>query len=75
MTNASLGDDFSAANAELDATKRLKLAQAIDKKLVSLVTTIPIYPETFVFGVKKGLVNYGPTQFETVFWQNVGFVK
>ena len=75
VTSASLGDDFSAANAELDATKRLKLAQAIDKKLLGLVTTIPLYPETFVFGVKKGLVNYGPTQFETVFWQNVGFVK
>ncbi|MDQ1598186.1 MAG: glutathione transport system substrate-binding protein [Microbacteriaceae bacterium] len=75
VTDKSLGKDFAGANGELDPAKRLKLAQAIDKKLVALVTTIPLFPETFVFGVKKGLVNYGPTQFQTVFWQNVGFTK
>lgn len=75
VTNTSLGTDFSAANAQLDPAKRLELAEAIDQKLVDLVSTVPLYAQTYVWGVKKKLVNYGPSQFQTVLWQNVGFVK
>ena len=75
VTDESLGDDWAAANAELDPAARLDLAKAIDKKIVALATTIPLFPETFVYGVKEGLVNYGPAQFESVDWQDVGFLK
>ena len=75
VTDASLGGDFDKANAELDPAKRITLAKAIDKKLVKLATTLPLFPETYVFGVKDGIVNYGPTQFQSVQWQNVGYKK
>lgn len=73
VTDDGLGDAFDAANAELDPAKRLDLAKDIDKTLVGLATTLPIFPEPFVYGVKSGLVNYGPSQFETVDWKNVGW--
>lgn len=75
VTDKSLGKDWSAANAELDPAKRIALAKEIDKKLVKLVTTIPLFPETYVYGVRKGLVNYGPTQFQSIMWETVGFAK
>lgn len=75
VTNDSLGEDFDKANADLDPASRLDLAKQIDQKLVGLATTLPLYPEPFVYGVKKGLVNYGPSQFETVIWKNVGWKK
>jgi len=75
VTDDSLGPDWDAANAELDPEARLELAKEIDKKLVGLVTTVPLFPETYVYGVKDGLVNYGPTQFQSIDWQDVGFTE
>jgi peptide/nickel transport system substrate-binding protein len=75
ITDESLGDDFLAANAELDPDKRVDLANAIDKKLINLAGTIPLFFEPYAWAVKDGLVNYGPSQFEvsSVQWQNVGW--
>lgn len=75
VTDESLGADFDAANAELDPAARTTLAQGIDKKLVNLVTTVPLFPETFVYGVKDGLVNYGPSLFQSVKWEDVGYTE
>ncbi|MGG7466426.1 ABC transporter family substrate-binding protein [Plantibacter sp. YIM 135347] len=75
VTDDSLGDLWAKANAELDPAKRLDIAKDIDKKIVALATTIPLFPVPFTYGVKTGLVNYGPTQFETIDWQHVGWKK
>ena len=77
VTDESLGDDWEAANAELDPDARIDLANAIDEKLVDLVTTIPLFPEPFTYGVKDTLVNYGPSQFEgqSLRWQDVGYTE
>ena len=66
---------WEEANAELDADARLKLADGIDQKLVELFTTLPLFPEPYAWGVRKDLVNYGPVQFETIAWENVGFAS
>ncbi|WP_181408913.1 ABC transporter family substrate-binding protein [Schumannella soli] len=77
VTDKSLGAAFDKANSELDADKRITDAQAIDKKLVKLVTTVPLFPEPYAYGVTKGLVNYGPSQFEVqnVPWNRVGYTS
>lgn len=77
ITDESLGDKWAAANAELDPAKRIGLANDIDKVIMGLHTTIPLFPEPNAWGVKSTLVNYGPSQFEWASqqWQNVGFAK
>lgn len=75
VTDDSLGDLWASANAELDPDKRLEIAKEIDKKIVALATTLPLFPVPYTYGVKTGLVNYGPTQFETIDWKNVGWKK
>jgi peptide/nickel transport system substrate-binding protein len=73
VTDDSLGAAWSAANAELDPAKRIDLANGIDKTITQLFTTIPLFPEPNAWAAKKTLANYGPTQFQSVPWQNVGF--
>ena len=75
VTNEDLGPLWEEANAELDVDARLKLADGIDQKLVELFTTLPLFPEPYAWGVRKDLVNYGPVQFETIAWENVGFAS
>ncbi|MDM7884265.1 MULTISPECIES: ABC transporter family substrate-binding protein [Curtobacterium] len=77
VTDDSLGDAWDKANAELDASARIKDAQAIDKKIVAVAGTIPLFAEPYAWGVRKDLVNYGPAQFQSssVKWQDVGYSK
>ncbi|MGW8430793.1 ABC transporter family substrate-binding protein [Curtobacterium citreum] len=77
VTDDSLGAAWDKANAELDASMRIKDAQAIDKKIVAVAGTIPLFAEPYAWGVRKDLVNYGPAQFQSssVKWQDVGYAK
>ncbi len=77
VTDDSLGKAWDTANAELDASARIKDAQAIDKKIVAVAGTIPLFAEPYAWGVRKDLVNYGPAQFQSssVKWQDVGYSK
>lgn len=75
ITDESLGDDWAKANAELDENARLDEARAIDKKLMDLAVTIPFYARPLQYAVADGLVNYGPAQFETFDWTQVGWAK
>ncbi|WP_123654119.1 ABC transporter family substrate-binding protein [Curtobacterium sp. PhB136] len=77
VTDSSLGAAWDKANAELDATKRIADANAIDKKIVKVAGTIPLFAEPYAWGVRKDLVNYGPAQFQqySVKWQDVGYKK
>ncbi|MFB9664208.1 ABC transporter family substrate-binding protein [Curtobacterium albidum] len=77
VTDDSLGAAWDKANAELDASTRIKDAQAIDKKIVAVAGTIPLFAEPYAWGVRKDLVNYGPAQFQSssVKWQDVGYTK
>ncbi len=75
VTDSSLGAAWDKANGELDADARVKDAQAIDKKIVKVAGTIPLFAEPYAWGVRKDLVNYGPAQFQqsSVKWQDVGY--
>jgi len=75
VTDPSLGELWDTANAELDPDARIDDANAIDKTIVSVAGTIPLFPEPYAWGVRKDLVNYGPAQFQqsSVKWQDVGY--
>lgn len=77
VTDESLGGLWDKANAELDPSARVKDAGEIDKTIVQVAGTIPLFPEPYAWGVRKDLVNYGPAQFQqySVKWQDVGFTK
>ena len=75
ITDDELGPLWSAANAELDPDARLDLANQIDERLVALLTVLPLFSEPDAWGVTSTLRNYGPAQFESVRWQDVGFTK
>lgn len=71
-TGPNQGKLWTAALSNLDPTSRLKNIQAVDKDLTSYVAFVPIATTPLIWGVKKGVVNYGPTQFETIDWTQVG---
>ncbi|TFC91023.1 MULTISPECIES: ABC transporter family substrate-binding protein [Cryobacterium] len=75
ITDKKLADLFDEANTELDADKRIVIANEIDTVLAAYVPIIPLAPLPNVYAVKSGLVNYGATQFETVDWSVVGWKK
>jgi peptide/nickel transport system substrate-binding protein len=75
ITDEKLSALFDEANTELDADKRIVIANEIDTVLAAYVPIIPIAPLPNVYAVKSGLVNYGAAQFETVDWSIVGWKK
>ncbi len=77
-TDDKLGDLWTKANAELDPAKRITIANEINEAIWAYVPLFPIAPLPEVWAVKKGLVNYGATQFgvsSTVDWTIVGWKK
>lgn len=75
ITEDKLGDLWKKANAELDPAKQTALANDIDKELYSYVPLVTIAPTPKIFGVGKGLVNYGAAQFEYPDYTKVGYKK
>lgn len=79
VTDDSLGDLWAQANAELDEDARLEIAKKIDKIIMSEAVTIPLAARPNQYAIADGLVNYGPSQFESVtgtnHWENVGYAK
>ncbi|MFZ4894101.1 ABC transporter family substrate-binding protein [Plantibacter sp. Mn2098] len=75
VTDDALAGLWKQANAELDPAKRLEIVQQIDERVVALAGTLPLFPVPFTYGVKSGLVNYGPAQFESIDWTRVGWAK
>jgi peptide/nickel transport system substrate-binding protein len=73
VSDDSLSDLFTQANAELDPDARVQLAEQIDQTITHLFTTIPLFVEPWTWGVRADLANYGPAQFESPRWQDVGF--
>ncbi|XAS75496.1 ABC transporter family substrate-binding protein [Dermatophilaceae bacterium Sec6.4] len=63
---------WDKALANLDPTSRLADIAAIDKDLASYVAIVPLATTPLIWGVKNGVVNFGPTQFETIDWTQVG---
>ncbi|WEK60047.1 MAG: ABC transporter family substrate-binding protein [Candidatus Microbacterium colombiense] len=79
VADERLDDLWSKANAELDPEARLVIAKDIDKIIMSEAVTIPLAARPNQYAISDGLVNYGPSQFEsttgTAHWENVGWAK
>ncbi|MEQ6898880.1 ABC transporter family substrate-binding protein [Microbacterium sp. KR10-403] len=75
VTDEKLGDLWTQANAELDQTKRLKIAEQINNTIAGYMPMLPIYPYPNVTVVDKNLANYGPATFMSVDWTTVGFTE
>ncbi|MBN9326527.1 MAG: hypothetical protein J0I87_06395, partial [Cellulomonas sp.] len=73
VTDKTLGSDWDALNAQLDPAKRLTLAADVDKRALDLFTMIPLFVEPSTWVVRSDLANYGPSQFQDVRWQDVGY--
>ena len=58
-----------------DPAQRTKHAQEFSKIVMNAFPVIPFYATPNVVAIKKGLVNYGPSQFESTNWSIVGFKK
>jgi peptide/nickel transport system substrate-binding protein len=72
-TADDLGAAWAETNAELDPQLRTDDANVIDARLVALFGMVPLFVEPDAWGVTSALRNYGPSQFESVRWQDVGF--
>lgn len=72
FTDERLGEVNTKLQAAFDETERKKLANEISKIQAEAFTVIPFYATPKVFGVKKGVVNFGAAQFESVDWTQVG---
>ncbi|MCS6711385.1 ABC transporter family substrate-binding protein [Brachybacterium sp. EF45031] len=57
---------------EFDQAKRIEIANEFSKQVASSFNVIPFYATPIIVGVKKGIVNYGASQFESVDWTAVG---
>jgi len=75
ITSPRLADLWKKANAELEPAKQIALAKDIDKELYSYVPLVTIAPTPTIFGIGKGLVNYGASQFESPDFTKVGYKK
>nr|WP_179429975.1 ABC transporter family substrate-binding protein [Spelaeicoccus albus] len=75
ISDPSIGKLATKANSEFDEDKRRDLANEIDKKILDVEGVMPIYPTPQIFGVKKGLVNYGAAQLESIDWTIAGWKK
>lgn len=65
-------------NGELDEAKRKEASNEFSKEVASHHTVIPFYATPKIYGVKKGLVNYGASQFEgndSHDWTQVGYIS
>ncbi len=63
------------ANSEFDPEKRIELANQMSEEMLGDYTIIPFYATPVVYGVKKGLVNYGASQFQIPDWTKVGWAQ
>lgn len=75
ITDKRLGDLWNKANTELNASKRLEIANDINNVIAEFVPMVPIYPYPNVEVVDGNLANYGPATFASTDWTQVGFTK
>lgn len=73
--DAKLKDSAEKMLSTMDPEERIKASNEFSKLAAEGYTVIPFYVTPIVWGVKKGLVNLGASQFESVDWTQVGFTS
>ena len=71
--DSELKDDVTSMQTELDPAKRMASSNSFSSKVAAGFSVVPFYATPEVFGVAKGIVNYGARQFEYPDWTTVGF--
>ncbi|GAA1040063.1 ABC transporter family substrate-binding protein [Virgisporangium ochraceum] len=66
---------FKKAAAELDDAKAADLANQVDAKLWEMVQNIPMYQRPDLWGVKKGLANFGAFAYADVVYEDIGWTS
>lgn len=72
FADPKLADLNTKAQSTIDNGERQKVLNEFSKVVAEQYTVIPYYVTPEIWGVKKGLVNYGAKQFETTDWTAVG---
>lgn len=74
--NADINKKVASFNSIVDATKRVKAANDIEKEWQkACYAFLPVYNSPSFSAVPKNLANFGPALFTTRDWSMVGFVK
>lgn len=68
----SIGPVLKDLTSNFDPAARKKLANEVSKKIAASFVCIPFYATPQIMGVKKGVVNYGASLFESIDWTQVG---
>ncbi len=71
----AVGKAFEEANQIFDAAKRIEKANEASKLVADSYVILPFYATPNVWAIKDGLVNYGPSLFESTDWTVVGWKK
>jgi peptide/nickel transport system substrate-binding protein len=66
---------FKKAVGELDDAKAADLANQVDGKLWEMVQNIPMYQRPDLWGVKKGLANFGAFAYADVVYEDIGWTN
>jgi peptide/nickel transport system substrate-binding protein len=75
VTDERLEGLWAEANAELDADKRVEIAQEINEVIADFLPSVPIYPYPEVVATDTGLANFGTATFKSNDWTLVGFTE
>jgi peptide/nickel transport system substrate-binding protein len=75
LSVSRIGTGFDTVLGTLDDELRLTRVAKLDEWLFDDTSIIPLAVTPVVVGVRKGVVNYGASQFEQPDWTTVGFVK
>jgi peptide/nickel transport system substrate-binding protein len=66
---------FDQANAELDRTKAIELANQADALIWQEVHSITLYQRPELFATKKDLANFGARGFANIVYEDIGWKK
>lgn len=68
-----VADLAKSMQTELDPDTRMAASNEFSAVVAKSFSVIPFYATPNIFGVAEGLVNYGPSLFESIDWTVVGF--
>jgi peptide/nickel transport system substrate-binding protein len=70
-----IDDLFKKVTGELDKDKAATEANALDAKLWEMVPNLPMYQRPDLWGVRKGLANFGAFAYANVVYEDIGWTN
>lgn len=72
ISTSQIGDLFNQAASTIDPTQRYAVIKKLDEAIYGLAVLVTFTLTPNIFVSDPNVVNYGPTQFETIDWTQVG---